>query len=180
MKYNRAVIVDLECTCWPEANHPPGEQTEIIEIGVCLYEKQSGLSKKQSIFVRPEYSRISEFCTQLTGHTWDSIRSKAVPFKDAVRTLEKNYPLKTSPWLSWGDFDRIQFEKDCVAKDIPYPFGRTHINLKAIFALFKQRSKGMSVSNALKDLGLEFEGRPHNGSDDAWNIGRILQKLIIS
>ena len=121
MKFNRATIIDLECTCWPDS--PPfGEQMEIIEIGACLYDKELGLTKKKSILVKPEYSKISPFCTELTGHTFEELKRYGVPFSDAIHTLQKNYPLKSCPWLSWGDFDRIQFEKDCFQKEIEYPF----------------------------------------------------------
>ena len=173
MKYNKAVIVDLECACWPEPDVPTGE---IIEIGVCLFDKGE-LSKKESILVKPLNPDISTFCTELTGHTWQELKSNGAVLYEAINRLKKNYTLLSCPWISWGDFDRIAFVNECSRKGIEYPFGRCHINLKAVYGLLKGQAKGFGVARALKDLGLEFEGRPHNGADDAYNIGRILKEI---
>jgi len=176
MKFNRATIVDLECTCW-EGYPPKSQINEIIEIGCCLYDKEKGLVNKRSILVRPDVSQVSEYCMQLTGHTWKELKD-APPFADAVRTLQKNYPIKSCPWLSWGDYDRIQFVKDCELKGVEYPFGRTHINLKAVHALLFGKTRGIAVGQAIEELGLTFEGRPHNGADDAWMSGKIFQEIV--
>lgn len=35
------IIIDIEATCWKKLP-PPGQQSEIIEIGVCTYDLASG------------------------------------------------------------------------------------------------------------------------------------------
>ena len=34
-KLDRILVVDIEATCW-EGNPPPGQTSEIIEIGLCV------------------------------------------------------------------------------------------------------------------------------------------------
>lgn len=68
-KLDQIIVVDLEATCW-EGNPPPGEEQEIIEIGVCALDIASGKrSRKRSLLIRPERSTVSHFCTQLTTLT---------------------------------------------------------------------------------------------------------------
>ena len=51
------LIVDVESTCW-EGPPPPGQESEIIEIGLCLLEVASGQQQgKRSLLVRPERYR---------------------------------------------------------------------------------------------------------------------------
>ena len=72
-KLDVIIVVDLEATCW-EGDPPPGQEKEIIEIGVCTLDIASGTrSDKQSILVRPETSWVSEFCTRLTTLTQEQI-----------------------------------------------------------------------------------------------------------
>jgi inhibitor of KinA sporulation pathway (predicted exonuclease) len=66
---DQIVVVDVESTCW-EGQPPPGEESEIVEIGVCLVDVATGVrSERRSILVRPERSHVSPFCTQLTKRT---------------------------------------------------------------------------------------------------------------
>jgi len=41
-----------------------------------------------------------------------------------------------------------------------------------------RQTKGIGVGKAIEFLDMEFIGRPHNGADDAYNIGRIFEKII--
>ncbi|MBE3097623.1 MAG: exonuclease domain-containing protein [Planctomycetes bacterium] len=76
------VIVDIEATCW-EDDPPPGQESEIIEIGVCFLDIQSGERMgRESLLVRPEHSEVSPFCTQVTSITPQRV-AQGVPFEDA-------------------------------------------------------------------------------------------------
>jgi inhibitor of KinA sporulation pathway (predicted exonuclease) len=175
----KLVVVDLECTCWGE-EPPDGHKMEIIEIGICTYDRKTGdICDKESFYVKPQ-SQISEYCTTLTGITPELIKKEGRPLNEVINSIQKRYPLKGCAWASWGDFDRIHFIKECTQKNIPYPFRDTHLNVKLLYALFKGKDKGISVGEAIVDSGMEFEGRPHCGSDDAFNIARILKSLLDS
>jgi len=102
-----------------------------------------------------------------------------MPFENAINKLAKEFGTKNRVWASWGDYDRIHIKEECVAKEAKYPFGITHINLAALFNLFMGIiGGGVSVEDALERLGMDFEGKPHRGDDDAYNIARIFRGLI--
>jgi len=53
------------------------------------------------------------------------------------------------------------------------------LNLKEAFTHAHGRRKKLGIGGALKHLGLEFDGSPHRGLDDARNIARIVRKVCI-
>ena len=170
------LIIDLEATCWESKELHPGEN-EIIEIGAVLIDSSRQIRWSGGFFVRPVLNPVlSDFCTKLTSISQadvDSAPSLAVAlerFSEQVKS-SLSCTLKDCTFVSWGNYDRNQFEKDCARHDIPYPFG-PHMNLKAEF-LKKHNLKHAGVPSALKTLGLSFEGTHHRGVDDALNIARI-------
>ena len=122
------LVVDVESTCW-EGPPPPGQASEIIEIGLCTVDVGTlTRSEKRSIFVKPVQSEISEFCTSLTTLTPDML-AEAGSLADAVKTLKKEFGSKDRLWASWGDYDRRQYERVCKAQNVGYPFGPSHLNV---------------------------------------------------
>lgn len=177
IKTGRIVIVDLECTCW-ENDIPIGQQTETIEIGICIYNCiDKTITDKNSFYVMPK-SEISEYCTNLTGITYEKLKAEGRPLLEVINTIKKKYPLKSCMWASWGDWDRKQMRKECEIKGIAYPFVDSHLNIKNLYAIMKCKSVGIGVSAALAELGFEFVGTPHCGGDDAYNEAVILRSLI--
>jgi len=167
----------LESTCWRN-DPPPGQKSEIIEIGVCIIDMEE-LKVKTTIGipVRPAYSKVSDFCTGLTGWTDEKLQGAAT-FQEAVTTLKNDFKSKQHTWASWGDYDRVQFERCCELHKVGYPFGRRHISLKTLFAIMCGLQDEVSVAGALEILGWEFEGCPHRGVDDAENIARIFTRML--
>lgn len=178
-KLNTVLVIDVEATCW--AGVPPeGQQNEIIEIGICVVDVKSGLRLgKQSLLVKPEYSQVSPFCTELTGLTQDMV-DQGISFRRACMILQRKYTSRDRVWASYGDYDRRQFEKQCQEQNIPYPFGSTHLNVKSLFALIFALPREVGLLRALELLDVRAEGVHHRGVDDAWNTGLILSKLILS
>ncbi|HMO63395.1 MAG TPA: exonuclease domain-containing protein [Ferruginibacter sp.] len=73
-KLDKIVIVDIEATCW-EKETPAGMESDIIEIGVCLLDVQTGeISANKGIIVKPERSILSDFCTNLTTNSQQRLR----------------------------------------------------------------------------------------------------------
>lgn len=56
-------------------------------------------------------------------------------------------------------------------------FARKWINLRKLYRNFYKIYKG-SLRDLVSNLGLQFEGTPHSGIDDARNITRILQIMV--
>ena len=171
------LVIDVESTCW-EGAPPPGQISEIIEIGLCPIDANTlQRQEKRSILVRPEKSRVSPFCTDLTTLTAEMLQP-AGSFRDAVRILKKEYDSQNCLWASWGDYDRRQFEKVCREFKIGYPFGPAHLNIKTLYAVAIGAQRERGLDRAYEELGLIMEGTHHRGHDDAWNIGALLLSLL--
>lgn len=176
-KLDHILVIDIECTCW-ENQPPEGEESEIIEVGVCaLAIPSKERIKRDSILVRPERSKVSEFCTELTTLTQEQV-AKGITFKQACDKLRRRYHAPDRVWASYGDFDRRMFERLCRERKGNYPFGPSHINVKNLFALMHGLPHEVELSGALELLGLPMEGTYHRGGDDAWNVAAILGELL--
>ena len=172
------VVVDIEATCWKGNKTPEGEQSEIIEIGVCLLDTVSGTSSaKRSLLVKPTRSSVSHFCTKLTSITPEMV-ADGMDFAVACAILENEYLTKSRLWVSWGNYDHKMFVSQCANFGVPYPFTKRHMNIKEVFAKVEELPKQVGMARALKMLELPLEGTHHRGHDDAWNISRIMATLI--
>lgn len=174
---DQILVIDVEATCWQD-KPPKGQENEIIEVGVCALELSSGeVVESESILVRPERSKVSAFCTELTTLTQEQVDA-GVSFREACSRLKKHYQGKSRVWASYGDYDRRQFERQCRGREIGYPFGPTHLNVKNLFALMHGLPHEIGMAGALDKLGLPLEGTHHRGLDDARNIAKILTALL--
>jgi inhibitor of KinA sporulation pathway (predicted exonuclease) len=174
-----ALVVDFEATCW--RGHPPkGMYNEIIEIGISGVDyKTKEIVFKDTIIVKPEHSEISSFCTELTSIDQGLIDREGVDFKKACQILRDKFKSRDRVWLSWGEYDKNQIQRDCDLKKVENPFGRVHFNLKPLFSFAFGIKQDLGVAGALKHLGIEFEGNAHRAIDDAYNTAIILQKTFI-
>jgi inhibitor of KinA sporulation pathway (predicted exonuclease) len=171
------LVVDLESTCW-EGAPPPGQTSEIIEIGLCPVDLNTlTRGKKRSFLVKPVCSEISKFCTELTTLR-PNMFADAGNLAEATKTLRKEFCSKDRLWASWGDYDRRQFERVCRDQNVGYPFGPSHLNIKSLFSAAIGSGHEMGLDGAFKRLGLSMEGTHHRGDDDAWNIANILCRLL--
>jgi inhibitor of KinA sporulation pathway (predicted exonuclease) len=178
IRLDQILVVDIEATCW-EGAIPPEQESEIIEIGICPLDIASGQRlEKASILVKPEYSQVSEFCTQLTTLTQEQV-TQGITFSEACSTLRKKYFSKERIWASYGDYDRSQFQRQCQSRSITYPFGNRHINVKSLLAIVYALPSEVGMVQALEFSNLPLEGTHHRGGDDAWNIAGVLSKLLL-
>jgi len=176
-KLDRVVVVDLEATCWG-GKPPEGHPSEIIEIGLCLLDVSTGeRSEKRSIVVRPEASSISPYCTALTTLTQEEVDT-GLSLAEACRILRDEYLGRDRLWASYGDYDRNKLQQQCHERSIEYPFGKGHLNVKTLFALVHNLRREVSLDKAMAIMGFPLEGWHHRGSDDAWNIARLLGAIL--
>ena len=174
---DKIVIVDLESTCWEGYDAPPGQENEIIEIGICLLDPHAGtIEEPRGILVKPTRSVISPFCTQLTTITPELVEREGIDFEEAVGLVERIYGSRGRLWASWGAYDRSMFFNQCKRRDVRYPFSKYHANLKRVFA--DHHGERMGMARALEVTGLGLEGTPHRGGDDAYNTARLLLYLV--
>ncbi len=177
-KLDRILVIDVEATCW-EGNPPAGQDSEIIEIGLCVLDVATGQRlENPSIIVQPVHSEISKYCTALTTLTQKDVEA-GISLHEACQMLEQRYHSGERLWASFGDYDRKQFEWECRAHGIDYPFGDGHINVKSLFAVAHNLPRELPLDEAMEYLGFPLEGTHHRGGDDAWNIARILGHLLL-
>jgi inhibitor of KinA sporulation pathway (predicted exonuclease) len=171
------LVVDVEATCW-ERNPPPGQQAEIIEVGYALLDVPAREVRPcGSLLVRPQRSRVSAFCTNLTTLTQAQVEG-GVSFDAACRFLTETLASRSTPWASYGDYDRKQFARQCESFGVPYPFGEAHLNVKSRFARARALPREVGMAAALKMLERPLVGTHHRGGDDARNIAGILADLL--
>lgn len=178
-KLDQILVIDIEATCW-EGSPPPGEENEIIEIGICTLDIAAAERlEKRSILVKPERSKVSKFCTKLNTLTQEQV-DEGISFREACSILRQEYFSKERVWASYGDYDRRQFERQCQAQKVNYPFGVSHINVKNLFAVIHALPHEVGMNEALELLDIPLEGTHHRGVDDAWNIAGILSELVLN
>lgn len=182
-KLDRILVVDVEATCW-ERKEEEGKTSEIIEIGICELEFMSGLNKyfigeRESFFVTPHYSKVSDYCQKLTGISQEMLdQDSSLSFEEACRILRNEYNSNQYMWASYGDYDCYMFARQCKREHVKYPFSKTHMNVKNLFALLHQFQTEVGMSEALRYMGIPLEGTHHRAGDDAYNIAKLFAQLL--
>jgi inhibitor of KinA sporulation pathway (predicted exonuclease) len=177
-KYDEVVVIDLEATCWPTKEEQRLYYSEIIEVGVCRLNVLTGeVTDPRSIIVKPFLSEVSEFCTQLTGHTQAGV-DQGISLMRAIEILKADYGFKNKMWASYGNYDRNKLVDECERKNIERPLPVTHINISALSTLKLKANKRVGLGNACARFGLKFEGQQHSGRDDAVMAARVLWECI--
>lgn len=178
LRQDQVIVVDVEATCW-RGRTPRGEQSEIIEIGICVFDRYTRApADLRSILVRPERSKVSAFCTRLTTLTQEQLNAEGVWFAEACDILRADYHAPECVWASWGRYDRLMFEQQCADRHVAYPFSDRHVNIKRLHQELRRLPRSLGLDRALKLEGLAQQGTLHRGSDDAWNIARLLGHLF--
>lgn len=168
----KILIIDLEATCW-EGKIPAGQKSEIIEIGISLLDTISGeILEPRSILIKPEFSVVSTFCTELTTITQKLLDQEGISFTEACDILRAEYSEYT--WASYGAYDIKMLQMQCRERGIRYPLVDSHINVKIFFAEKKGLKKRVGMAGALHILDIPLEGTHHRGVADAKNIAKIL------
>lgn len=174
-------IIDVESTC--ESGRGSGYISEIIEIGISTVNTETlEMKTYPSIFIKPIFNGISDYCHNLTGIT-QSVVDDGISFKEACNILRKQFASKKRTWASYGNYDRAMFERmddlyEPSSDIVLYPFGPNHINIKELFRIVYNLNKPVDMIKALNIMNLYHIGRHHNGSDDCYNISCIFIELL--
>ena len=187
---DKVFVVDLEATCWETREEQGNQPNEIIEIGICELTRANGVQNISSYVVKPQRTKVSPFCTQLTGWTQEDVDGGA-DILTTIQQIGKDYGFtRDHVWFSFGEYDRIKLSSregergglyelyGIQRHQNPFDQLRSHINVKTLMALRENLSKELGMARALAHYGLKLEGRHHNGADDAANIARILMKVL--
>lgn len=186
---NRVLIVDIEATCWSTPEEQGSQPNEVIEIGMCaLNLKTNAIEDARSYAVRPRFSNVSEFCTELTGWTQAQVDA-APPVEEVLRRIQDDYGItRHLVWFSCGEYDRVKLASTGPAslhglygvrpEDNPFALMRAHYNIKTLFALKHRLAREMGMARMLSHIGETLDGRHHSGVDDAINIAKLVRHLL--
>lgn len=183
--YNYICVIDFEATCINNNNRKEFYPHEIIEFPCVLIDIRS-LEIKSTFhaYVKPTlHPELSDFCKSLTGITQESIdnaetfESVLNHFVDFIRehvVEEESFVLLTD-----GSWDVSKFlALQCIISKIDFPlWANDWIDLKKIYEASRKKSK-LKLVDMLHSYGLKFEGRLHSGKDDAYNIARLVMKMM--
>jgi 3'-5' exoribonuclease 1 len=171
------IIFDLEATCWEEKHK---HVSEIIEIGAVKISEKKSVIDEFSAFIKPVLQPVlSDFCKKLTSIDQPDV-DKAKRFPDVIEEFKKWIGVNENSYFlcSWGFYDKKQLIKDSELHNLPADWLENHISIKHQHQILTNLSKSIGLGIALQLEGLEFEGVPHRGIDDARNIAKIFIKYF--
>lgn len=181
------LVLDFESTCWQDQkNSPPNE---IIEFPVVLISLSTGgVAAEFQQYVMPvEQPRLSAFCTQLTGISQETVDS-GVPLATCLVlynqwladvTSRLSLAPDTVTCCTWSDWDlNLCLERECRRKQVRKPSSlNSWVDIRAVYRDFYRR-RPQGLANAMREVGLAFQGREHSGIEDARNTARLVWKMV--
>ncbi|XBI17185.1 hypothetical protein VPH35_059291 [Triticum aestivum] len=178
------VVVDFEATCVKDARIFP---QEIIEFPAVLVDGATGrIESAFRRYVRPKHHPVlTQFCRELTGIRQEDVDG-GVELGEALWMHDSWLKAATAgagslAVVTWGDWDcRTMLESECRFKGIEKPsyFDRW-INLRVPFQAALGGGGRVTLQEAVRAAGLDWEGRLHCGLDDARNTARLLVELML-
>lgn len=175
MKSHIVNVLDLELSCYSNGEFPPGERQEIIEFGLTTVDlKKLAIVQSLSFPVIPTMSRISPYCTELTGWTEAKLRKQGTPFAEVLRRFESKHGAQNRLMVTDSNDELDTIRAQCALMKLPCPFGGGYLNVSTVLALLTGDLRNVSLPEKLNLFGLEFEGNLHSGKDDSRNIARLL------
>ncbi|XP_034245299.1 3'-5' exoribonuclease 1-like [Thrips palmi] len=179
------LVLDFEATC--NTVNAPDYPHEIIEFPAILVSSRSkAIVDTFQSYVRPEINpTLSDFCVELTGITQATVDA-ADTFPVVLKKFEEwmaQHGLRSQHKciiVTDGPWDMAQFfHGQCKVAGVEYPsWAKRWLNIRKAFRNYYKKKMHYNLKGMLETLGMEFEGRPHCGLDDARNIARILLVLI--
>ena len=178
------LVADLEATCTNSEEFPRHEM-ELIQFGAVMIDMDDySVVDKFDYYVKPIlHPKMTYFCEELTGITDEILEEKAISMGEFCNKLNKDLKKYKGQyrWAAWGAFDKRFLMENLRQRKMSnnYPFHNIdYLNLSAIFKDIQGIKRKMGVKRAMAKCGLEFEGRQHNGYDDAYNTARMLPWIL--
>lgn len=179
MRYLLANVLDEERTCYPDGVFPDGEIPEVIEFGITVVDLVAReIIETRSIPVKPKLSRVSPYCTELTGWTHERLMEVGVDFEDACRLIVNQFDGLNRLLVIDSVSDVVALENQCSATNVPMPFGPHRLDVSLMFSLLTGRRKRIGNDKLLRLLGLEPEPVRHRADSDSLGTARALLAVL--
>ena len=76
-------------------------------------------------------------------------------------------------WASFGEDHRLLVERECLARQAPYPLNALHLNARLLTTFHLQLTQAPSLARTLQMLGLPPQ-EGHRAGDAAWSCAQVL------
>lgn len=176
------VVLDLEMSRVP-GNSSFAHSHEIIQIGAVMLDEDYMVISEFSTYVHPEYSKVDQFITRLTGIE-KSNTDTAPSLKDAVELfMDWMNHFKLGNIYTWSetDFSQLSYELNYKklqdSKTEQLMCADRWVDYQEIFGERYGYNRAVSLEDALAYSEIFPEGRAHNGLDDAFNTAQLISKL---
>ncbi len=168
------LFLDLEATCALDNGIARAER-ETIEIGAVMIDGRTHerIAEFQE-YIRPVlYTRLTDFCTELTGITQAQVDAAAFFPHVFARFTAWIAGFEDVFIFSWGHFDKKQLVLDCRRHTIQYNLPDGFLDFKNLFFKKQKLLTRMGLEATLTQVGFKFEGRAHSALSDARNTARL-------
>lgn len=173
----RLIILDLE--------FENQTQLDLIQVGAVKVDLlRRTIEPFFSEFIAlPDGVELSPYIENLTGITPQQVGQA----RGGKKVLRQFWDLFANASVSgrlagWGD-DAEWLIQESQRYNVPVPRNVQCMDLKQMFQFFRFQNgistrKKTGLMGTLDAFGLEFEGRHHNGYDDAYNTARLLMEAV--
>lgn len=171
--YSTLVFLDCKTTIWGKASdQPPGQTIDIIAIDIATVDTANNkIVEEEKIFVKPEKSKVSQYCEEMFKISQSTLDNKGIPFIEAYRKLKIHYMLQDRLWAGWGTYEKYALDKQCRALKLDGLLSRPHHNIQHLYCLMTGQKIEPSIGEALQEIGIKY----HN--NDAVDIANIYLKM---
>lgn len=191
-KLDYLVVLDVEATCDASSDGSAPVVTrdnqEVIEFPWVVVDLATlEVTDKQQLFVQPQWTRITPFCSSLTGITQadvDHAPTLQVVLARFEEYLQKTFVARNKSFcvVTDGEWDcKVQILGETILKQLPRPKPcMRFINIQTLFAEFYARfcvKRKPNLRYMLSFLNLPVAGRHHSGIDDCASIASIVLKM---
>ena len=178
---HKIIAIDIE------TNGTNSKTGSIIQMGAVLIDEEFEIKGEYNAYIKPidEYWNEEARNVHKIEKEWLLENGKdPLDFLKEFEEFAKTWDCRVI-LASWGNYFDATFVKDYYMRlTKKYPFSYRSIDLKSI-ALWELAKRGIpmnyerghGVESFLSQLGMKFEGTPHNALDDIKNTIKIMQKL---
>lgn len=184
--FDYIIVVDVEATCEMNHQHYPHEVIELPGILIDVRIGRVDRARSFHTYIKPwRNEKLTAFCTELTGITQEKVDT-APTITEAVRLFEKWYTetipkgakvvfAADGPW----DFKNFIHEHHVLRDHVSFPsIFYEYVDIRTTFARHFNHGTPIKLDAMLRRMNLKFEGRPHCGFDDAYNIARLAVAMM--
>ena len=181
------LVIDLEMCKVPRDYRSKRYKyaNETIQIGAVLLDEEFKRIGTLSQFVHPEHGVIDYFIENLTGIKNGQVKH-APRLQEALLHMLNWIGDREYKVYAWSGSDRAQILHEIKAKNIvdekiaSFMEESRWVDYQDIFMKRYERSRKMSLEEALGRADIDPEGRFHDGLNDAVNTGLLIEKLELN